>query len=54
MIVANLFEIFGSLFYIFRQFLQPELSSFVLGMGTFLVWTSLMQYVQTSNNFYSI
>jgi hypothetical protein len=54
MIMANLFEIFGSLFFIFRKFLDPYIASMVLGVGAFLVWSALMQYVQTSKAFSSV
>ena len=47
-LTANFASLFGSLFYIFRSYLDIGLANFVLGFGCLLYWWGLLRYLDTT------
>jgi len=53
-ILANFFQVFGSLFYIFRYYLQIQFANTIIGIGCALIWITTMKYLQTSRSYSQI
>ena len=51
LLVANIFTISGSIFYIFSEYFEFVVVELSLGLGCFLTWFSLMKYLQNAKEY---
>lgn len=50
-LIANTFQMFGSILYVFRSIVPLVYSEMFIGFGAMLIWVSLTRYIEHSKDF---